>query len=59
MKNVRVIFLKKNKLGSNDSEMYNSARNGKKKKLVSNDSKSPNSARNAKKKNFGGGGNRR
>ena len=31
MKNVRVIFLKKNKLGSNDSEMYNSARNGKKK----------------------------
>ena len=28
--NVRVNF-KKNKLGSNDSEMYNSARNGKKK----------------------------
>ncbi len=29
--NVRVIFLEKNKLGSNNSEMYNSARNVKKK----------------------------
>ncbi len=29
--NVRVIFLEKNKLGSINSEMYNSARNGKKK----------------------------
>ena len=29
--NVRVIFWRKKKFGSNDSEMYNSARNGKKK----------------------------
>ena len=33
--NVRVIFLEKNKLGSNNSEMYNSATNGKKNQRIS------------------------